>query len=269
MKHINGIRIIVLAILALSGVAQVGYSQCRVYDWNFKKDGPALAGIVGAWAGSVYGITRSVRLTEADLAVLNPMDVNSLDRQAIFNENHTADVISDIGLMGSILVGFAPYLGDKCRSEEFAVLGMALETFFISNALTNVFKFGFKRVRPYAYLDDIPLERRLGVGAGFSFPSGHTSAAASFCFFSARVYSELYPKSKWKKVVWAGAILVPVITGYSRFSGGNHFPTDVIAGYALGAATGYLIPAMHKSSSENLGVSVTPFVGGLAVMIEF
>lgn len=269
MKFKSITRAITFAFLALAGTAQLGHAQSRVYDWSFKKNGPVLAGIVGGWGGTIYGITKSGRLTQEDLDQLDPLDVNSFDRKAIYNENYTADVISDVGLVGSMLVGFAPYLGDRCRSEEFAVLGMALETFFISNALTNVFKFGFKRVRPYAYLDETPIDRRLSVGAGFSFPSGHTSSAASFCFFSARVYSELYPNSKWKKIVWAGAILVPAITGYSRYSGGNHFPTDVIAGYALGAATGYLIPALHKSDSKDLGISVLPAAGGLAVLVAF
>lgn len=262
-------KIALLLILTTIIGIQVNYAQPKVYDWSFKNDGAKLGGVMAVWGGSIYFITRTDRVTEAELATLDPLTVNSFDRGAIFKESYTAELISDVGLVSSLLIGFSPYLGKTCRSEKFSVAGMAIETFFVSNALTNICKVAFKRFRPYTYVDDVPIETKLSVGAGYSFPSGHTSASASLCFFSARVFSELYPESKWKKVVWTSAALIPMVTGYSRYRSGKHFPTDVIAGYVLGAVTGIVIPGFHKFENDDMSFDIRPGVGGLTMNFSF
>ena len=44
----------------------------------------------------------------------------------------------------------------------------------------------------------------------------------------------------------AGAALAPATVGFLRVKGGKHFPTDVLTGLVVGAATGYLVPRLHK-----------------------
>ena len=39
------------------------------------------------------------------------------------------------------------------------------------------------------------------------------------------------------------------LTGSFRVFAGQHFMTDVIAGAAIGAACGYLVPLLHQSST--------------------
>jgi membrane-associated phospholipid phosphatase len=67
---------------------------------------------------------------------------------------------------------------------------------------------------------------------GKSFPSGH----AALAFTTATTISLEY--HKWYVTVpaflWAGSV------GYSRMYLGKHYPTDVLAGAALGIGTGYL-----------------------------
>jgi membrane-associated phospholipid phosphatase len=41
------------------------------------------------------------------------------------------------------------------------------------------------------------------------------------------------------------------VTGLSRINTHNHFPTDAIVGYIVGAAIGYLIPELHKYENTN------------------
>jgi undecaprenyl-diphosphatase len=70
--------------------------------------------------------------------------------------------------------------------------------------------------------------------AGFSFPSGHAAAttaiAAVFVFYFARSRS----RSRRLLVAVAG-VLLPVLIGASRVYLGVHYPTDVIAGWLIGA----------------------------------
>ena len=86
------------------------------------------------------------------------------------------------------------------------------------------------------------------------FFSGHTSSSAYFSFFTAKVFADTHPNSKWKPVVWGSAIALPAMTGYLRYKAGKHFPTDVIVGYGVGAAFGILIPELYKNKNFNLKV---------------
>lgn len=59
----------------------------------------------------------------------------------------------------------------------------------------------------------------------YSFPSGHTQAAAALFTYLTR----LYPRRWWLWVIGVGLI------GLSRIYSGVHFPADVLAGACLGS----------------------------------
>ena len=65
-----------------------------------------------------------------------------------------------------------------------------------------------------------------------SFPSGHTCAA----FAAASAWCRTLPK-RWMKVV---AVVMAALMGFSRLYVGVHFPTDVLAGAAIGTVCGLL-----------------------------
>jgi membrane-associated phospholipid phosphatase len=103
-------------------------------------------------------------------------------------------------------------------------------TFILSSIVTNVSKQIFKRNRPYV---DYPLSvTKRDAGGGYSFPSGHTSAA----FTTATSLSLYFPK--WYVIapayLWAGSV------AYARVYQGVHYPSDVFAGAIVGAGSAWL-----------------------------
>ena len=65
-----------------------------------------------------------------------------------------------------------------------------------------------------------------------SFPSGHTCAA----FAAASAWCRTLPR-RWMKIV---AVVMAALMGFSRLYVGVHFPTDVLAGMAVGLLCGWL-----------------------------
>ena len=138
-----------------------------------------------------------------------------------------------------------PYLllaGKETRNEFGQIMLLYGQAFSLNSGVTLMSKSLFRRPRPYSFNSGITAEYKLTREAKTSFISGHTSMTAMNSFFVAKVFSDFYPDSKWKPVVWVVAASIPAATGTMRILAGKHYPTDVIAGYAVGATIGFLIP---------------------------
>ncbi|MGE7904141.1 phosphatase PAP2 family protein [Peribacillus sp. NPDC094092] len=95
------------------------------------------------------------------------------------------------------------------------------------DVLNGWIKNHIKRVRP---------ENHLVETAGFSFPSGH--AMVGLIFFSMVAYI-IMKEMKGNYLKWAvgiGFVCLVLLIGVSRIAMKVHFPTDILAGFALGAA---------------------------------
>jgi undecaprenyl-diphosphatase len=80
-----------------------------------------------------------------------------------------------------------------------------------------------------------PLEDARIVQGGFSFPSGHSTLAATVYGTVAYLLIRGIRQDRWKVLVGSGAVLVVLAIGVSRIYLGVHYPSDVLAGWAAGA----------------------------------
>ncbi len=99
---------------------------------------------------------------------------------------------------------------------------------FGGGALTLILKIAFHRPRPdfpNTYLHE----------TDFSFPSGHSVMSLLFFGFLAYLLVQQRGRGKWHRFVGIGFVLIPVLVGVSRLVLGAHYPTDVLAGWDVGA----------------------------------
>ena len=69
-----------------------------------------------------------------------------------------------------------------------------------------------------------------------SFPSGHSMNAAVTYLTMAILLAKLFESTRMKAYLLFIGLLVPFLVGVSRVFVGVHWPTDVVAGWAVGAA---------------------------------
>jgi len=110
----------------------------------------------------------------------------------------------------------------------------------LSAWINTILKSTFKQPRPFSFDPSLGLAYEGSYGA----PSGH--AQYSFCFW--------VPIAAWlaggkpgrrrareRAVVWAAAIFFVLLIGFTRLYLGVHFPTDLLAGWGVGAIILFLM----------------------------
>ncbi len=82
---------------------------------------------------------------------------------------------------------------------------------------------------------------------GFSFPSGHTTGTTVVWLLSAWMIGHWMIGRRIARIIlWTGALLMIGAVGVTRVYLGVHFPSDVMAGWALGAAWTVIIALVVK-----------------------
>ena len=127
------------------------------------------------------------------------------------------------------------------------------EATLISFAASTWSKALVARYRPYVYNSDIPPETWQEItetdDVRRSFFSRHTTLAFSSSVFLSTVLADINGTGWPTRAAQVSSLAVATGIGVSRVVAGEHFPSDVLAGAAVGAAIGYLIPRLHRGGS--------------------
>jgi undecaprenyl-diphosphatase len=146
-----------------------------------------------------------------------------------------------------ILLGILFFKGG--RIGKISVLGIIILITVTDQTGYKLLKEFFERARPCNALSNVLTP--LGCTGSYSFPSNH----AINNFAAAAFFSKLFPK--YKIVLFVSASLVAI----SRVYLGLHYPSDIIAGAAIGMIFGYIFALAvlkindHLNNKQNLNAS--------------
>ena len=145
-------------------------------------------------------------------------------KHPVFSSRSSARQTSDVLLYTSVGVALASSLWvpedgeDPARPSRLAVQLGAMAT---NGLVTQTIKLGAGRPRP----DD---------SDNLSFPSGHASVAFTGATLARRNFARLDLQASTRTLLSVGAVSLAAGTAWARVEAGVHYPSDVLAGAALG-----------------------------------
>jgi len=199
-------------------------------------------------AAAVLAVIPSIKREQLPHATCMPCDPSGLwaiDRGVVGDYRHSPAMASNVTLLASVVGGGLLVLDSRpgepqeARAEDFAVY---TEAQIFTALATQWGKVAFHRARPPRYTPNAANYPESDWG--LSFPSGHASAA----FAAAGAYWSIMHRrgiANQKKGQIALLFGTATATAVLRVVSRKHFPTDVIAGAALGTAIGYVVPQVH------------------------
>lgn len=254
---------VVTAVSSAPADTSVSKVVDKTYNVKVKYELPAAALFI---VGSSFGFKELDKVsayTASDVVNLNPDDVNGFDRSTIFKDPsgyQRAHERSDLFLNASILSPLVLALDKNIRKDWLSLATLYLVTHAVDNTLYFGLAYPIRRARPLTYNTALPVEEKIGLAKSNSFFSGHVSFSATSTFFLVKVYTDYYQIKGWRRLLLYGAASVPpALVGYFRMEAGRHFKTDVMTGFVIGAASGILIPELHRNKKKDKGVSLSPF----------
>ncbi len=167
-----------------------------------------------------------------DINLLKSINHNPPSSSVWKGVSSTAEPLA-AGIPAGILVAGLIRHDEKLKSQSLELLISLATTTIVTEGLKIV----FNRQRPYQkYPADVfPYSASEN---GKSFPSAHTSLSFATATSLSLVYQKWYITVP--AFVWATGV------GYSRLYLGEHYPSDVIAGAAVGAAGAYVSHWLNK-----------------------
>ena len=139
-------------------------------------------------------------------------------------------VVTQAGVLWVLVLVAAAAALPIWRAVGLRAACVPMVALLVASLAAQVLKAWFGRVRP-------PLALREVTTSGWAFPSGHaTNAAALFVSVSLVMVATLARSRRQRVVLIVAGSLAVLLVGSSRLVLGVHWPSDVLAGWALGTA---------------------------------
>ncbi len=231
-----------LAVVVLAMGPQVTMGQDAGHPYRVTWGDAASVGT----AGVLYVLPAALGLPHGrpSCAPCDPATLPGVDRWALRPFPATGDAAGDVVLAG--VAGFTAFAGLHGLPAQqwhgnFAVFA---NTASWTAASTEWLKVLVRRKRPVLYTSDA-VTAASDPESLQSLPSLHTSlafaAATSYMVIARRQH--LPHRTRNTILLYAGAVGVAAL----RVAAGKHFPTDVLAGAALGSGIGWVVPTIHPT----------------------
>jgi membrane-associated phospholipid phosphatase len=170
----------------------------------------------------------------------------TIDRGAVGPVNQTANLASYVTSAAETGLGLL-FIGASRRGEgraafleDAAVITQAVS---VTAAATMALKVLLHRPRPLMF---VPGQGGITIDDGRGFPSSHTSIS----FAVASAYASILHRRGLASshAAQIGVLFgTAAVTGVLRVVAHEHFPSDVVAGAALGLVVGWIIPKLHAT----------------------
>jgi membrane-associated phospholipid phosphatase len=180
--------------------------------------------------------------------------------------NYLAFGLAPAGALASAL--FATGAGQSDGAGLRSALVVA-ESLAVAGTLVQSTKFLVARQRPYVRYGHATDGATAAEGSTYDetdpdshlgFPSGHTAATAAVTFSAAMTAT--LQDSPAAPYLWVAAGVLTASAGTLRMMSENHYFTDVLGGALIGAASGVVIPLLHRRGSALAGASGLSFGAG-------
>lgn len=161
------------------------------------------------------------------LALRNPADPSDPLGPAWLEElARDLTALGGTGVLALVTLTVVGFLLLQRKTHAALLLAVAVGGGMI---LSTLLKLGFERPRP----DLVPHAVHVYT---YSFPSGHAMLAAVTYLTLGALLARVQPQLRIKAYLLLVAVLLTVLVGISRVYLGVHWPTDVLAGWTVGAA---------------------------------
>lgn len=260
MSDRRGTTALVALVVAAAATAMPAGANAQSARWDdsWRRADPMVVGFTGT--ALAYGTALNLWWPHPEDAnwsgpILFDEAIGSALRPDEASAARTASVFSDVFATTNLalpLVDSVAVAGLGRRAPVTALQGTAMHVEAFGTALfsSTILKLAVARERPPT--DDCEsredFDRYCSHERHVSFPSGHTTLAFTGASLTCALHEHvpLYGSRVADLSACWGSMATATATGVTRIISGNHYPSDVLAGAAIGVGAGYFLPkALH------------------------